>query len=251
MIEIDNLTIAFGRNRVLDGISLHIDEGEIVTIIGGSGTGKSTLLRAIMGLIPVQGGEIHINGTRTDTLSDTSMNSVRKYMGMVFQEGALFDSMNVRENVAFALRRHTKKSEKEIREIVADRLDAVGLDGVEEKWPSELSGGMRRRVGIARAIALHPKILLYDEPTTGLDPILTATVTKLILKMRARYETTSIVVTHDMGVVEMAGDRLYMIHDRKIIVEGTKEILKSDTNPHLREFMDAMHTGSCEKGAGT
>lgn len=248
MIKTEELTIAFGRNCILDGVDISAGEGEIVTVIGGSGTGKSTLLRSIMGLIPIQGGRIHINGERTDTLSDVQMNRIRKSMGMVFQEGALFDSMNVRENVAFALRRHTRKSEKEIREIVSDRLEAVGLEGKEEKWPAELSGGMRRRVGIARALAMRPKILLYDEPTTGLDPILTATVTDLILKMRQRYETTSIVVTHDMAVVEKASDRIYMIHERKVVAEGTKDILKTGSNPHLRQFMDAMRTGGDGQG---
>lgn len=240
MIETKNITIKYGRNTILENINVTAAEGEIVTIIGCSGCGKSTLLRAIMGLIPVASGEIYIEERRTDNLGERQMNEIRKQMGMVFQEGALFDSMNVYENVAFPLRRHTKMKEKEIREIVMDRLEAVELDGVEKKMPSELSGGMRRRVGIARALAIHPSILLYDEPTTGLDPILTATVAELVLKMRERYKTTSLVVSHDMAVVEKISDRTYMIGEGKVIAEGTLKDLGDSSVPLVREFMTAM-----------
>ena len=179
MIDIKNVKITLGGSTILSDINLHIDKGETVTIIGGSGCGKSTLLRAVMRLIPVESGEISIGGRRTDNLTEREMDEVRKKMGMVFQEGALFDSMNIFENVAFALRRHTKMKENEIRDTVHERLEAVGLEGVDKKRPDQLSGGMKRRVGIARALALNPDILLYDEPTTGLDPILTATVVEL------------------------------------------------------------------------
>jgi phospholipid/cholesterol/gamma-HCH transport system ATP-binding protein len=241
-IETKNLKVSYKNKVVLDGVSLTVNEGEIVSLMGGSGCGKSTLLRSVMGLIPITGGEIHIAGRRTDKLSDSKMNEVRKSMGMVFQEGALFDSMNVRENVAFALRRHTKMKEKKIRETVRERLEAVGLDGVEEKMPDELSGGMRRRVGIARALALSPKILLYDEPTAGLDPMLTATVVELILKMRDRYGTTSVVVTHDIAAAERVSDRVAMIHEGRLILEGTFSDLRNSAHPHIRNFLNSMKT---------
>ena len=237
MIKAQNVTIGYGSTEVLKDVSMTAGEGEVVTIIGGSGTGKSTLLRAIMNLIPIKAGRIFIEDSRTDNLKESDMNEVRKKMGMVFQEGALFDSMNVFENVAFALRRHTKKKEKEIREIVEDRLEAVNMQGREKKMPSELSGGMRRRVGIARALAMHPMILLYDEPTTGLDPILTNTVTELILKMRDRYKTTSVIVTHDMRVADRVSDRLYMIHDGAFIAEGTPDELRRSGDERLHAFL--------------
>jgi phospholipid/cholesterol/gamma-HCH transport system ATP-binding protein len=241
-IETKELRVSYKNKTVLDGIDLIVNEGEILSLMGGSGCGKSTLLRAVMGLIPSSGGEIYINERRTDNLSDSKMNEVRKSMGMVFQEGALFDSMTVRENVAFALRRHTKMKEKEIRAAVGERLEAVGLAGVEEKMPDELSGGMRRRVGIARALALSPKILFYDEPTAGLDPMLTATVVELILKMRERYGTTSVVVTHDIAAAERVSDRVAMIHEGRLILEGTFSDLRNSVHPHIRGFLNSMKT---------
>jgi phospholipid/cholesterol/gamma-HCH transport system ATP-binding protein len=248
VIETVGLEVKFGRDVVLRGIDFRVGEREIVTLMGVSGCGKSTLLRAIMGLIPVSGGEIYIEGERTDKISDGKMNRVRKKMGMVFQEGALFDSMNVRENVAFALRRHTKMKEKEIREVVRERLEAVGLEDVEEKMPSELSGGMQRRVGIARALALSPRILLYDEPTTGLDPLLTATVVDLILKMRQRYGTTSVVVTHDVAAAERVSDRIAMIHEGGLIAEGKMADLEKSSDPHIRKFLTAMRNDRPPQG---
>lgn len=241
-IETKDLRVSYKKKSVLEGISLTVNEGEIVTLMGGSGCGKSTLLRSVMRLIPISGGEVHIDGERIDNLPETKMNEVRKKMGMVFQEGALFDSMNVRENVAFALRRHTKMKEREIRSVVRERLDAVGLSGVEEKMPNELSGGMRRRVGIARALALNPEILFYDEPTAGLDPLLTATIVELILKMRDRYNATSVVVTHDIAAAERVSDRVAMIHEGHLIIEGTFSDLRNSRHPHIRSFLDSMKT---------
>ncbi|MFA6447825.1 MAG: ABC transporter ATP-binding protein [bacterium] len=241
-IETKGLIVSYKKKIVLNGIDLVVNEGEIVSLMGGSGCGKSTLLRTVMGLIPASGGEVYIEERRTDNLSEAKMNETRKIMGMVFQEGALFDSMTVRENVAFALRRHTKMKEKEIREAVRERLEAVGLSGVEEKMPSELSGGMRRRVGIARALALSPKILFYDEPTAGLDPMLTATVVELILKMRERYGTTSVVVTHDIAAAERMSDRVAMIHEGRLILEGTFSDLRSSAHLHIRSFLNSMKT---------
>ncbi len=248
MIETKGLTVGYKGVVVLDGVSLAVNAGEIMTLMGGSGCGKSTLLRAVMRLIPVSAGEIYIDGRRTDNLPEAKMNEVRKSMGMVFQEGALFDSMSVRENVAFALRRHTRMKEREVRETVRERLDAVGLSDAEEKMPSELSGGMRRRVGIARALALSPKILLYDEPTAGLDPLLTATVVELILKMRDRYGTTSLVVTHDIAAAERISDRVAMIHEGRLILQGTFGDLEKSSHPHVRSFFNSMKVPSAGQG---
>lgn len=247
-IETRNLTVKYGRATVLEGINFRVNKGGIVTLMGGSGCGKSTLLRVIMRLIPAAEGEIYIGGERTDNLPETKMNVVRRKMGMVFQEGALFDSMNVRENVAFALRRHTKMKEKEIREVVRERLEAVDLEDVEEKMPSELSGGMQRRVGIARALALSPEILLYDEPTTGLDPLLTATVVDLILKMRERYGTTTVVVTHDVAAAERVSDRISMIHEGRILAEGGMADLENSGDPHIKKFLSAMRNNPAQGG---
>jgi phospholipid/cholesterol/gamma-HCH transport system ATP-binding protein len=240
MVRIENLTIRLGNVTILEDITLNVKEGTVLTIIGGSGCGKSTLLRAVMRLIPIAAGEIWIDDREVSRLPENAMNEVRKTMGMVFQEGALFDSMSVFENVAFPLRRHTRKPEKEIRALVCERLEAVDMLGAENKLPSQLSGGMRRRVGIARALALSPKLLLYDEPTTGLDPVLTATVVELILKMRARYGNTSIIVTHDMGAARRVSDHIAMIHDGHVIEQGSFDALQSSANPYVREF---MHSG--------
>jgi phospholipid/cholesterol/gamma-HCH transport system ATP-binding protein len=240
MIELKKVTIAFGSNVVLQDIDLRVDKGEIVTILGRSGCGKSTLLRAAMGLIPIASGEIFVQGRRVDDIKERDMDEVRKTMGMVFQEGALFDSMTVFENVAFALRRHTKLKEKEIREIVSERLEAVDLEDAEHKRPDQLSGGMRRRVGIARALAMKPDILLYDEPTTGLDPILTATVVELILKMRDRYGATSIVVTHDLEAASRISDRAAMIHEGRFIAQGAIAELEASADPDVSTFFTIM-----------
>lgn len=243
MIKINNVRIERGGATVLEDISLDIAEGRIMTIIGGSGCGKSTLLRAIMRLLPVSNGEILIDGQRINGLRETEMDEVRKKMGMVFQAGALFDSMSVEDNVAFALRRHTRKSADEIRQIVMERLEAVGLEGAEKKMPDQLSGGMQRRVAIARALALRPKILLYDEPTTGLDPILTETILQLINRMSDRYQITSVVVTHDIAAALRLSDRIAMIHDGRIADEGGVEYMKNSSDPTVRSFFRAQTFG--------
>ena len=240
MIELKNVKITYGDATVLEDISMRVTEGNIVSILGPSGTGKSTLLRGIMGLIPIAEGEIILEDQRIDNLPERDMDEVRKQMGMVFQEGALFDSMNVFENVAFALRRHTRKKEQEIRDIVMERLDAVGLADAEKKRPDQLSGGMKRRVGIARALAMHPKVLLYDEPTSGLDPILTASVVELIMKMRDRYGTTSLVVTHDMEAAERMSDFAAMIFERRFAAVGSFHELHASDKPEVQKFLNIM-----------
>jgi phospholipid/cholesterol/gamma-HCH transport system ATP-binding protein len=246
MLHVENLHIRFGNSDILKDVNIDVEEGSILSILGGSGCGKSTMLRAVMRLIPIAGGTISIDGREINNLSEREMNEVRKTMGMVFQEGALFDSMNVFENVAFPLRRHTRKKEDEIRRIVHERLEAVDMEGSEEKLPSQLSGGMRRRVGIARALALSPRLLLYDEPTTGLDPILTRTVVDLILKTRARYGTTGVVVTHDMEAAQRFSDAVAIIHEGRVIAQGDYETVRCSKDPYVRNFLDAMKRTSDE-----
>jgi len=187
-----------GEQKVLDGLNLDIEDGKTTVIIGDSGGGKSVLLKHIIGLIKPDSGQVIVDDVDIASLNDRDLNEVRKKFGMLFQEAALFDSMNVMENVAFPLREHTRKKEKEIREIVKERLRAVGLTGIEDKMPSELSGGMRKRVGLARAIALHPQIVLFDEPTTGLDPVMTEAINELIVETQEKFNLTCVVISHDV-----------------------------------------------------
>ena len=234
---------SFGRQRVLDGIELGIEEGKTTVIIGGSGGGKSVLLKHIIGLLRPDSGQVLVDGVDIAALNDRDLNEIRKKFGMLFQEAALFDSMNVRENVAFPLREHTKKKEDEIRRIVAERLRAVGLPGVEDKMPSELSGGMRKRVGLARAIALHPQIVLFDEPTTGLDPVMTEAINELIIKTQKDFNLTCVVISHDVQSIFTVGHKIAMLYQGKIIEHGTAEEIRRSSNPVLRQFLSGSLEG--------
>jgi phospholipid/cholesterol/gamma-HCH transport system ATP-binding protein len=237
MIKLVDLRKSFGKQRVLDGLDLEIEAGKITVIIGRSGGGKSVLLKHIIGLIRPDSGEVLIDGKDITKLGDRDLNEIRKKFGMLFQEAALFDSMTVGENVAFPLREHTRMKEKEIRETVADRLRAVGLTGVEEKMPSELSGGMRKRVGLARAIALHPQIVLFDEPTTGLDPVMTEAINRLIIDTQKKFNFTCVVISHDIQSIFEIGDRIAMLYEGKIIEYGTPEELQASRNPVIVQFL--------------
>ena len=237
MIKLVNLHKSFGKQKVLDGLNLDIEEGKTTVIIGRSGGGKSVLLKHIIGLLRPEQGQILIDGTDITKLNDRALNEIRKKFGMLFQEAALFDSMNVGENVAFPLREHTTMKEKEIRETVADRLRSVGLTGVEEKMPSELSGGMRKRVGLARAIAMRPRIVLFDEPTTGLDPIMTEAINRLIIETQKNLNLTCIVISHDIRSIFDIGHRIAMLYEGKIIENGTPEELRGSQNPVTRQFL--------------
>ncbi|MCK4534129.1 MAG: ABC transporter ATP-binding protein [Syntrophobacterales bacterium] len=237
MIKLVDIHKSFGRQRVLDGVNLEIEDGKTTVIIGGSGGGKSVLLKHIIGLLKPDSGQVFVDGVDVASLNDRDLNEIRKKFGMLFQEAALFDSMNVMENVAFPLKEHTRKKEKEIREIVKERLKAVGLTGVEDKMPSELSGGMRKRVGLARAIAMHPQIVLFDEPTTGLDPVMTEAINELIVETQTKFDLTCVVISHDVQSIFTVGHKIAMLYEGKIIEYGTPEEIKMSSNPVLRQFL--------------
>ncbi|MDO9514835.1 MAG: ABC transporter ATP-binding protein [Syntrophales bacterium] len=243
MIKLVDVHKSFGRQKVLDGINLEIEEGKTTVIIGGSGGGKSVLLKHIIGLLRPDSGQVLVDGVDIASLNDRDLNEIRKKFGMLFQEAALFDSMNVMENVAFPLREHTKKKETEIRQIVGERLKAVGLPGVEDKMPSELSGGMRKRVGLARAIALHPQIVLFDEPTTGLDPVMTEAINQLIIETQKSFDLTCVVISHDVQSIFTVGHRIAMLYKGEIIEYGTSEEIRGSSDPVLRQFLSGSLEG--------
>ena len=237
-IECRELRKAFGGRPVLRGVSLDIREGETYTILGGSGSGKSVCLKHMIGLLRPDSGQVFVFGHEVSRLSERELVDVRKECGMVFQGAALFDSLNVRENVAYPLREHWDAAEEEIRRRVSECLEAVGLAGTEELVPSELSGGMRKRVGVARAIALQPRIILYDEPTTGLDPANSRRIAELIRDLQRRLEVTSVVVTHDMPVCHTVSDRVALLRNGRFVLEVTAEELADLDHPELREFLE-------------
>ncbi|PIU67787.1 MAG: ABC transporter ATP-binding protein [Armatimonadetes bacterium CG07_land_8_20_14_0_80_40_9] len=240
MITLKNLTKVIGNKKILDKINLGIQKGETIVIIGQSGCGKSTLLKNIIGLQRPTSGEIIIFDQKTTNLREEELNKVRIKMGMLFQEAALFDSMTVEENVAFPLRQHTRYKEEKIQGIVRERLKIMGMEGTERLMPAHLSGGMQRRVGLARALALEPEIVLYDEPTTGLDPIMKEVINNLILELKNRLKVTSIVVTHDMDTAFKVGDRIGMLHQGSLILIGTPEEIKASDNPTVQQFIKGL-----------
>jgi len=243
MIKLVDIHKSFGKQKVLDGLSLTIEAGKTTVIIGRSGGGKSVLLKHIIGLLKPDRGHVLIEETDIIGLSEKDLNEVRKKFGMLFQEAALFDSMTVGENVAFPLREQTKLKDQEIRRIVADRLRAVGLSGVEEKMPAELSGGMRKRVGLARAIALHPQIVLFDEPTTGLDPIMTEAINQLIIDTQKNFNLTCVVISHDIQSIFRIGHKIAMLYEGRIIEYGTPEEIRASDNPVMKQFLSGSVDG--------
>ena len=240
MIEVRNLKKSFGTQPVLDGVSFHIENGESVAIIGRSGGGKSVLLKHIIGLLQPDAGAVLVDGENIVAMSERQLLRVRRKFGMVFQGAALFDSMTVAENVAFGLRRLEHLTEAETARRVAATLDMVDLPGTERKNPAELSGGMRKRVGLARAIIYEPQILLYDEPTTGLDPIVSDSIDQLIIRVRDRLKVTTVVVTHDMRTARRVGQRVLMLHERKIYANCTPAALFASADPVVRQFVDGV-----------
>jgi len=243
MIELKNIHKSFGANHVLRGINLEIKKGESLVVIGGSGSGKSVLLKHIIGLSKPDKGEVIIDSVELSKLDEDGLNDIRKKFGMLFQSSALFDSMSVWENVGFGLKRHTDMKDKEIKEIAVEKLRMVGLVGVEDEMPSELSGGMRKRVGLARAIAMEPEILLYDEPTTGLDPIMADAINNLIIEMRERLNITSIAITHDMKSAYKIADTIAMLYNGLIIHRGSSEEIRNTSDPVVRQFIEGSAVG--------
>lgn len=243
MISLQHLSKSFDGKQVLRDMTIDVENGESLVIVGGSGSGKSVTLKHIIGLLKPDRGRVVVAGEDITAMKERDLNLFRRRFGMAFQEGALFDSMSVYENIAFPLRRHTKMSEDEIRARVEECLEDVHLHNVEKRRPSELSGGMRRRVGFARAISLKPEILLFDEPTTGLDPVISAVVAELIVEMDQKLGTTTVSITHDMKVAFEIADRVAMIHEGCIIEQGTPEEFQRSTNPIVKQFIEGRAEG--------
>ncbi len=237
-IEFRQVYKSFNHVPILAGMDVTIEPGETVTLIGGSGIGKSVALKLIVGLLKPEAGQILIEGEDIVPLAEDRLIRIRKKIGMVFQSSALFDSLSVAENIAYPLREHTAMSEREIRERITELLHLVGLDGAEDKEPADLSGGMRKRVALARAIALTPRIILYDEPTTGLDPVNTEKINELIADMDRKLAVTSVVVTHDMRSAFKISDRIGLLDKGKIVIIGTPEEIQRADLPLVRQFVN-------------
>jgi phospholipid/cholesterol/gamma-HCH transport system ATP-binding protein len=237
MIEVRELWKSFGGNQVLKGVNLKVWPGTTAVILGGSGSGKTVLMKHIMGLFKPDRGEVIVDGENISRMDRRELSHFRTRMGMVFQSSALFDSLSVFENVAFPLREHTKLSEEEIAAAVKEKLAVVELYGVEQKYPAELSGGMRKRVALARAIVREPKLVLYDEPTTGLDPLTTESVDEMIIGAREKLSVTSVVISHDIGSTFHIADHIAMRHDGRIVEEGPPDKVRNSQEPHTRHFL--------------
>ncbi len=243
MIRIENLHKRFGDLVVLEGVDLEIESGQSVVIIGRSGCGKSVLLKHVVGLLSPDKGNVTVDGLSVFSFSRKELMQYRQRVGVLFQFGALFDSMTVGENIGFCLKESLRMKSAEIKEKVVEKLSLVGLSGIEEKMPAEISGGMKKRVALARAIAAEPDILLYDEPTTGLDPITADRINELIVDVNKKLGVTSIAVTHDMASAYKIADRIVMLYDGKAICDGTPEEIKSTDNPVVRQFINGSSVG--------
>lgn len=242
-VELINIHKSFGDFKVHKGLNLTIKKNAITVILGPSGTGKSVLLKEMMGLLHPDSGNIIVDGVDITNAGKAELKNVRRKFGMLFQNAALFDSMTVFGNVAFPLIEHTRMKEDEIKDVVINKLRLVGLKNVENKMPSELSGGMRKRVGLARAIALEPEIILYDEPTTGLDPIMKDIVDNLIYETQSKLEITSVVISHDIDSAYKIGDYLAMLYDGKTVLYGTTDDFRNTDNPYVNQFLSGSMDG--------
>ncbi|NLX13946.1 MAG: ABC transporter ATP-binding protein [Phycisphaerales bacterium] len=242
IVELRNVHKRFGPLKVLQGVDLKLQRGRTTVVIGESGTGKSVLIKHMMGLLRPDSGEIYVESERIDHLREKELVKVRQRFGYLFQMSALFDSMTTGQNIAFPLLEHTDYNDREIERIVAEKLELVGLNGSQDKMPAELSGGQRKRVALARAIAMNPQIVLYDEPTTGLDPIRADTINDLIIKLKHEIKVTSVVVTHDMASAFKVADRILMLHEGKFIAEGAAEDFRRSTEPRVRRFVNGQST---------
>lgn len=243
MIEIINLHKSFGDHHVLRGVNLTVEKGESMTVIGGSGSGKSVLIKHIIGLLFPDKGRVIVDGRVLNNLDEHALNETRKKFGMLFQGAALFDSLTVWENVGFAIKQHTKMSDRDIRKITTEKLSHVGLKDVEDKMPSELSGGMKKRVGLARAIAMDAAIILYDEPTTGLDPITADSINDLIVDLKKKLGVTSVAITHDMHSAYKISDRIAMLYKGEILEVGTPDQIRNSPSPIVQQFITGSAVG--------
>lgn len=243
MIELKNIHKSFQNHSVLNGLNLTIPKGKITVIIGRSGEGKSVLLKHLMGLIRPDGGDVVVDGCSIGSLDEVELKNFRKRFGMLFQNAALFDSMTVFENVAFPLGEHTSLKSNEVSKRVHEVLELVGLKDIDHKLPSELSGGMRKRVGLARAIALLPQILLYDEPTTGLDPIMTDAIDQLILNTQKKLGITSVVISHDIEATFKIADKVALLYEGRILLEGGEADFRKSSHPFIRQFLEGRASG--------
>lgn len=243
MIRVVDLHKAFGPNKVLRGVNLTVAKGGTMVVIGQSGSGKSVLLRLMIGLLKPDAGRIYIDGEEITRLKDEALQRITRKFGLLFQGAALFDSMTVAENVRFGLERHTQYSAAEMNELAAESLARVGLSGVENLRPHQLSGGMKKRVGLARAIAYRPEIMLYDEPSTGIDPIRADAINELINKLRTEMSVTSVVITHDMASCYKVAERIALLFEGRIIEEGTPDEIKRSYNPVVQQFIHGQAEG--------
>lgn len=240
MIKVRQLKIAFGAKEVLNDVNFDVMPGETLAIIGPSGTGKSTVIKVLTGLLQPTAGSVIIDNQETNAFTEEEWDGLRKHMGVVFQYSALFDFLTVGENVAFGLRRHFQLDEDEIQRRVGILLDLVGMPGTQSMLPSELSGGMKKRVGLARALAMQPQMVFYDEPTSGLDPVMTMTISRLIRKTQQKLGVSSVLVTHDMTSAYYAADRIAMLYKGKIVQLGTVEEIKNSQNPVVKAFINGQ-----------
>ncbi|MBA2250478.1 MAG: ABC transporter ATP-binding protein [Chitinophagaceae bacterium] len=243
VISLKDLYKSFGSNKVLQGIDLQVNQGENVVVLGRSGTGKSVLIKIIAGLLKPDSGTVEVLGCEVDTLTDKELQALRLKIGFSFQSSALYDSMTVRENLAFPLTRHEKKmGHEEVTKEIETVLEAVGLSQVIDQMPSELSGGQRKRIGIARTLILHPEIMLYDEPTAGLDPITSTEINNLINLVQKQYKTTSIIITHDLSCAKSTGDRIAMMIDGKFIKQGSFDEIFNTDDERIKNFYNYNFT---------
>lgn len=242
-VRVEGLTKSFGKQTIWRDVSLTLPAGEISVMLGPSGTGKSVFLKALIGLLKPDEGHVFIEGTDIATCSERELYEIRKLFGVLFQDGAMFGSMTLFDNVAFPLREHTRKSETEIREIVMEKMTMVGLVGAEGKLPGEISGGMRKRAGLARALVLEPEIVLFDEPDSGLDPVRTAFINQLIVDLNAQIEATFLIVTHDINTARTVPDNIGLLFHRHLAMFGPREMLLSSEEPAVRQFLNAQTVG--------
>jgi phospholipid/cholesterol/gamma-HCH transport system ATP-binding protein len=242
-VRVEGLTKSFGRQLVWGDVTLTLPAGEISVLLGPSGTGKSVFLKTLVGLLKPNRGTIWIEGKNLPTLSERELYRVRRLFGVLFQDGALFGSMNLYDNIAFPLREHTKKTEQEVKRIVGEKMELVGLLGDEKKLPGEISGGMRKRAGLARALVLDPQIMLFDEPDSGLDPVRTAYLNQLIVDLNAQIGATFLIVTHDINTARTVPDNIGLLYRRHLAMFGPREMLLSSNEPVVRQFLNARRQG--------